>query len=87
MGEATSSLIGLIGLAVTLASGWYIVRGPFFGLETPPPNYILAACGVFVVAIYVFAWGFEGVYRERASDRPEPDEEQNQTLDMGFGPR
>jgi len=89
MGKTVSLLVGLVGLVAALGSGWYIVRGPFFGLQTPPPEYMLAACGVFIVAMYTFAWGLDGAYAGQETERPEMDDEEahNQTLDMGFGPR
>lgn len=49
--------VTVLGLAVTLGTGFFLMRGPFFGggLLEPIP-LILALCG-FVVGIVAFAWG------------------------------
>jgi hypothetical protein len=87
MTDIKGTLVGSLGLVITVASGWYVVRGPFFGYPIPPAEYLLAACGVFIVAMYLFAWGLDKNYRSYRTERPNIDEEQNQTLDMPFGPR
>lgn len=80
-------VVGALGLAVTIAAGWYIVRGPFFGYPVPPATNMLAASGVFIVAVYGFAWGLDRNYRSGKAERPDIDEEQNQTMEMPFGRR
>lgn len=80
-------VIGLLGLVASLASGWYVVRGPFFGYAIPPVEHLLAASAVFVAATYLFAWGLDANFRAETTDRPDIDEQQNQTMDMPFGPR
>lgn len=87
MTDIKGTLVGSLGLVITVASGWYVVRGPFFGYPIPPAEYLLAACGVFIIAMYLFAWGLDKNYRSYRTERPNIDEEQNQTLDMPFGPR
>lgn len=80
-------IVGALGLVITAGAGWYIVRGPFFGYPVPSATNMLAASGVFIVAVYCFAWGLDRNYRSGATERPDIDEEQNQTMDMPFGPR
>ena len=87
MTDLAGALVGTLGMVITVASGWYVIRGPFFGYPIPPAAYLLAACGVFIVATYLFAWGLDRNYRSYKTDRPNIDEEQNQTLEMPFGPR
>ncbi|MFC4406471.1 hypothetical protein [Haloarchaeobius iranensis] len=57
MAAYLSTTVMLLGLVVSLGSGWYIAKGPFFGFGTPPLPYILAATGLFVFGIIVFGWG------------------------------
>ena len=46
-----------IGLAVTVSTGFLVVRGPFFGGPTLEPMPLLAALGGFVAGIVVLSWG------------------------------
>ena len=46
-----------IGLAITAATGFLVVRGPFFGGPTLEPLPLLAALGGFIVGIVVLSWG------------------------------
>jgi len=87
MADIKGLFVGTLGLAIAVASGWYVVRGPFFGYPIPPAEYMLAACGVFILAVYGFAWGLDSIYHADRTERPNIDEEQNQTMDMPFGPR
>jgi hypothetical protein len=50
-------IVSLVGLVVTLGTGFLLVRGPFLGgaLLEPIP-LMLALCG-FIVGIVVLAWG------------------------------
>jgi hypothetical protein len=57
-------LVTVIGLSVTLGSGYLIVRGPFLGGASLDPVPLLGTLGVFVVGIIVLTWGmtkFAGV--------------------------
>ncbi|WP_435361123.1 hypothetical protein [Haloarchaeobius sp. DFWS5] len=60
MGRILGTLLMLVGTVVTLGSGWYVAKGPFFGYATPPLTHVLAAAGVFVAGMLVFAWGLGG---------------------------
>ncbi|MUV58400.1 hypothetical protein [Halogeometricum sp. CBA1124] len=50
-------IVSLVGLVVTVGTGFLLVRGPFLGgaLLEPIP-LMLALCG-FIVGIVVLAWG------------------------------
>lgn len=87
MTHKTGLVIGTLGLIASLASGWFVVRGPFFGYAVPPVEHLLAACAVFIAATYLFAWGLDANFRADDATRPDIDEHQNQTMDMPFGPR
>ncbi len=66
----------LLGLVVTVGSGWYIAKGPFFGFATPPLPYILGATGVFVFGIIVFGWGLSSrIDAGRGNERVIPSNE------------
>lgn len=81
-------VIGGCGLFVALWAGWFIVRGPFFGYPVPPLNHLLVASAVFILGTYIFAWGVDINWKlHRGVERPDIDEHQDHTLDMGFGPR
>ncbi|WP_435334945.1 hypothetical protein [Haloarchaeobius sp. TZWWS8] len=60
MGRILGTLSTLLGVLVTLGSGWYIAKGPFFGLATPPLTHLMVATGVFIVGILLFGWGVSG---------------------------
>ena len=49
--------VTLVGLGVSLATGFLIVRGPFLGGPTLPPVELFAALGGFVAGIVTFSWG------------------------------
>jgi vacuolar-type H+-ATPase subunit I/STV1 len=49
--------IAVVGLAVTLGSGYLIVRGPFLGGPTLDPVPLFGTFGAFVVGIVLFSWG------------------------------
>lgn len=87
MTHNTGLLVGACGLFVALYAGWFVVRGPFFGYPVPPIQYVLAACGVFLAATYVFAWGVNANYKLHQAQRPDISDTQDQTLDTGYGPR
>jgi len=87
MTHTTGLVVGLLGLVTSLASGWFVVRGPFFGHPIPPVELLLAACAIFIAATYLFAWGLDANFRSEETERPDIDEQQNQTMDMPFGPR
>lgn len=57
MRQYLSACVMLLGLAVSLGSGWYVAKGPFFGFATPPLQYVLAGAGVFILGVIVFGWG------------------------------
>jgi hypothetical protein len=50
-------LVTLVGLTVTLGTGFLLVRGPFLGGALLEPIPLLAALGGFVVGIVVLTWG------------------------------
>ncbi|MFB6195480.1 MAG: hypothetical protein ABEI80_04865 [Haloplanus sp.] len=50
-------VVGGGGLAVTLVSGYLVVRGPFLGGPTLAPKPLLVTLGAFVVGISATAWG------------------------------
>jgi hypothetical protein len=50
-------LVSLVGLGVSLATGFLIVRGPFLGGATLPPVDLFVALGGFVAGIVTFSWG------------------------------
>ncbi|MFC5365786.1 hypothetical protein [Salinirubrum litoreum] len=57
-------LVTVVGLSITLGSGYLIVRGPFLGGAALEPVPLLGTLGVFVVGIIVLTWGmtkFAGV--------------------------
>ncbi len=47
----------LLGAAVTGATGFLVIRGPFLGGEVLDPQPLLVATGAFVVGIIVLALG------------------------------
>lgn len=57
LAELVAGITGAVGLAVTLGSGYLIVRGPFLGGPILAPRPLLATLAVFVVGVAVFAWG------------------------------
>jgi hypothetical protein len=65
--KITSAFFGLVtvvGVTITVGSGYLIVRGPFLGGVSLEPVPLLATLGVFVVGIIVLTWGmtkFAGV--------------------------
>ena len=87
MASYTGLAIGSIGLFVAIWSGWFVVRGPFFGYPIPDVRYLLIACAIFIVGTYLFAWGVDLNWQLRESERPNISEHQDHTLDTGFGPR
>jgi vacuolar-type H+-ATPase subunit I/STV1 len=63
-GRARLGVVGLffltfaaVGLAVTLVSGYLIVRGPFLGGRPLEPLSLFGAFGAFVAGIVLFSWG------------------------------
>ncbi|WP_435317153.1 hypothetical protein [Haloarchaeobius sp. TZWSO28] len=60
MGRILGTILELVGLLVTVSSGWYVAKGPFFGYATPSLQYILVATGVFIAGILLFGWGLSG---------------------------
>ena len=71
-----STAVMLLGLVVSLGSGWYIAKGPFFGFGTPPLASILAATGLFVFGIIVFGWGLSSrIDAGRGDERVVPSNE------------
>lgn len=87
MGDLKGIVIGSLGLIASLSSGWFVIRGPFFGYLVPPVEHLLAACAVFIAATYLFAWGLDVLFRAEETTRPDIDERQDQTMEMPFGPR
>ncbi|MFC6988953.1 hypothetical protein ACFQJD_09955 [Haloplanus sp. GCM10025708] len=65
LAEVVLSSVTLVGLVVTVASGYLIVRGPFLGGATLEPMALLAALGVFVVGVVVTAWSGTKYVRAR----------------------
>ncbi|WP_224450098.1 hypothetical protein [Haloprofundus salilacus] len=51
------ALLTAVGLGATLATGFLIVRGPFFGGPTLEPLSLLVATGGFITAIILLAFG------------------------------
>jgi hypothetical protein len=49
--------VSLLGLGVSLGTGFLIVRGPFLGGPTLQPVALFVALGGFVVGIVAFSWG------------------------------
>jgi hypothetical protein len=49
--------IASVGLAVTLGSGYLIVRGPFLGGPALDPVPLFGSFGAFVLGIVLFSWG------------------------------
>lgn len=81
-------LIGGCGLFVSLWAGWFVIRGPFFAYPIPPIEHLLVASAVFMLGMYIFAWGVDLNWQlHRGHGRPDIDEHQDHTMDMGFGPR
>jgi hypothetical protein len=57
-------LVTVVGLSITVGSGYLIVRGPFLGGAALEPVPLLGTLGVFVAGIIVLTWGmtkFAGV--------------------------
>jgi hypothetical protein len=50
-------LLTVVGLAVTGATGYLVVRGPFLGGQALDPQPLLVATGAFVVGIIVLTLG------------------------------
>ena len=48
--------VSLVGAAVTLGTGYLVVRGPFLGGSPLDPIPLFAALGGFVVGIVVTTW-------------------------------
>ncbi|WP_267642220.1 hypothetical protein [Haloarchaeobius amylolyticus] len=69
MGRILGRILELLGLFVTLSSGWYVAKGPFFGYATPPLEYIMVATAIFIGGIILFGWGLSG--RVAASQQDE----------------
>jgi hypothetical protein len=57
--------VTLVGLSVTLVTGYLIVRGPFLGGRMLAPVPLLEALGAFIVGIVVLTWGGTKYYRAR----------------------
>ncbi|WP_256297871.1 hypothetical protein [Haloarchaeobius salinus] len=71
-----STAVMLLGLVVTVGSGWYIAKGPFFGFATPSLPAVLGATGVFVFGIIVFGWGLSSrIDAGRGTERVVPSNE------------
>lgn len=87
MTHNTGLVVGGCGLMVALWAGWFVVKGPFFGYPVPPIQHVLAACGVFIAGMYVFAWGVDLNWQLHKAERPDISEHQDHTMDTGYGPR
>ncbi len=48
--------VSLVGAAVTLGTGYLVVRGPFLGGPTLDPVPLFASLGGFVVGIVTTTW-------------------------------
>ena len=55
--QLVASVVGGVGLVVTLGAGYLVVRGPLLGGSTLAPRPLLATLAVFIVGVAVFAWG------------------------------
>jgi hypothetical protein len=55
--ELVAGTVCGLGFAVTIGSGYLVVRGPFLGGPTLAPRPLLVALGAFVVGITAAAWG------------------------------
>ncbi|ADQ67397.1 hypothetical protein GL213_09100 [Halogeometricum borinquense] len=51
------SIVSLLGLIVTLGTGFLLVRGPFLGGTLLKPVPLMLALAGFVVGIVVLTWG------------------------------
>jgi hypothetical protein len=51
------AVVCVVGLAVTLVTGYLIVRGPFLGGPVLPPRVLFVTLGGFLVGILAFSWG------------------------------
>jgi len=50
-------LVTALGLAVTVGSGYLVVRGPFFGGGLLDPIPLFAALVAFVAGLVLMVWG------------------------------
>lgn len=60
------SSIAMVGLAGTLAGGYLIMSGPFFGGPVMSPNHLMLTLAAFVVGITALALGGSKLARSRA---------------------
>jgi hypothetical protein len=51
------TVICVVGLAVTLGTGYLIIRGPFLGGPILPPRVLFVTLGGFLAGILAFSWG------------------------------
>lgn len=75
------ALAAVVGAVAAAGSGWYIVRGPFFGGPLPALEFIIPAIAVFILGLLLFAWGAGIVENHVGSERPDIDEEHDHTMD------
>jgi len=68
MGQRIAELITVLGAILTGSTGWYVVRGPFFGYPVPPVEYMLVAAGAFLVGTIVTAGGLSRSVSARTGD-------------------
>lgn len=50
-------ILTAIGLGVTTTTGYLVIRGPFLGGATLPPQPLIFVLGAFLVGIVVLALG------------------------------
>lgn len=50
-------LVGVVGLGLSIGTGFLIVRGPFLGGPVLPPETLLVTLGGFLAGVLAFSWG------------------------------
>jgi hypothetical protein len=49
--------VGVVGLALSIGTGFLIVRGPFLGGPVLPPESLMVTLGGFLAGVLAFSWG------------------------------
>lgn len=62
-----SAFLGLVGIAISVVTGYLVIRGPFLGGEMLDPLVLLGTTLVFILGLQLSAWGITRYLRSTVS--------------------